>query len=562
VQGPISLVMSRKRLWVAFAGVGAALIGVYFVLPSARAQNVLYEVIGVLGVAGILLGVRIHRPPRRGPWYLLATGIALLVAGDVAWTVYAWIGPTPYPSLADILYLAGYPFVAAGLIRLRRPASRTVDRARLAETAIITTGVALLAWEPFIEPYALDPALSFLERSVSLAYPLADLLMIAVLVRLAVGVGSRAPSYGLLLTGVVAALTADVIYAALATSGTYYTGHPVDAGWLVEYTLFGAAALHPSMRGLSDPAPESPVRVGPLRLTVLAGSTLLAPAVIWYENAADQPRSISFLLVVAAMLFLLVVYRMSLLVQEVAAKANALDRQGENLRTAVISLRRAEDERKALLERTLRAAEEERVRIAADLHDGPIQRLSVLGYTLERGRLKAGGGDLEGALELLDRAQGDLSSEVQDLRRLMASLRPPALDQEGLEGALRDQVAAFRDRARIETEVRTELAGRPSPEVETVLYRVVQEALQNVAKHANASKVSVRVVQRNGSVELAVNDDGVGFDPRRDMAGAREHFGLSAMREQVTMAGGQWEVASAPGRGTSVKAVLPTTRLP
>jgi signal transduction histidine kinase len=554
--------MRPKGLWVAFAGVGAALIGVYFVLPSARAQNVLYEVIGVLGAAGILVGVRVNRPARRAPWYLLAAGIGLLVAGDIAWTIYAWLGPTPYPSLADVLYLAGYPVVAAGLLLLRRPASRTVDRARLSETLIITTGIALLAWEPFIEPYALDASLTLLERLVSLAYPMADLLMISVLVRLAIGASSRAPAYLLLLGGVVSTLVGDAVYAVLATQGTYYTAHPVDATWLVYYTLLGAAALHPSMRTLSDPAPETPVRVGRLRLAVLAGSTLLAPAVIWYENAADQHRSISFLLVVAAMLFLLVVYRMSLLVREVAAKADALDRQGENLRTAVGSLRRAEDERKALLERTLRAAEEERVRIAADLHDGPIQRLSVLGYTLERGRLKAEAGDQEGALELLDRAQRDLSSEVQDLRRLMASLRPPALDQEGLEGALRDQVAAFRDRARIQTEVRTKLAGRPSPEVETVLYRVVQEALQNVAKHANASKVSVQVVQRNGSVELAVNDDGVGFDPRRDMAGAREHFGLSAMREQVTMAGGQWEIASAPGQGTSIRAVLPTTRLP
>ncbi|HEX2025129.1 MAG TPA: sensor histidine kinase, partial [Actinomycetota bacterium] len=232
--------------------------------------------------------------------------------------------------------------------------------------------------------------------------------------------------------------------------------------------------------------------------------------------------------------------------------------QGENLRTAVASLRRAEDERKALLERTLRAAEEERVRIAADLHDGPIQRLSMLGFTLERGRLKAEAGDMDGALELLDRGQRDLSAEVQDLRRLMASLRPPALDQDGLEGALRDQVAAFRNRAGVDTEVRTDLSARPSPEVETVLYRVVQEALQNVAKHARASRVSVEVVQRNGSVELAVKDDGVGFDPTGDLAGAAEHFGLSAMREQVAMAGGQWEVASAPGRGTSVRAVLPT----
>ncbi|HEX2024881.1 MAG TPA: hypothetical protein VHH92_00645, partial [Actinomycetota bacterium] len=322
--------MSRRRLWLGFGALGAALIAVYFVLLSTQAQNVLYELIGVLGVAGILVGVRINRPARRAPWYLLAAGIGLLVVGDIAWTIYAWLGPTPYPSLADVLYLAGYPVVAAGILMLRRPAGRTVDRARLAETLIITTGVALLAWEPFIEPYALDASLTLLERLVSLAYPMADLLMVSVLIRLAIGVGSRAPAYLLILGGVVSTLVGDTVYAVLATQGTYYTGHPVDATWLVYYTLVGAAALHPSMRGLSEPAPDAPVRVGRIRLALLAGSTLLAPAMLWSENARGHHRGTTVLLIAAAMLFLLVVYRMSLLVREVGAKADALNRQGEN----------------------------------------------------------------------------------------------------------------------------------------------------------------------------------------------------------------------------------------
>jgi signal transduction histidine kinase len=549
--------MIRRWAWAGSLAGGLVLVGVYFVIPSTHVQNVLYEVIGALGVVGILVGVRLHRPARRAPWFLIATGAGLLVAGDVAWTVYAWLGDTPYPSFADVIYLCAYPFLAAGLLRLRRPPTRTLDRARLVETAVITMGAALLMWEPYFEAYAMDPVLPLVERLVSLAYPLADLLLIAVLIRLSVGVASRTLSYGILVASVLSALAADLVYSILAIQGTYYTGHPVDAGYLLFYVFLGVAALHPSMRTLSEPSLPPPARLTRVRLALLAGSALLAPATIWREQVSGQDRSVYVLLAVAAFVFVLVLYRMSLLVREVASKAEALDRQGESLQAAVTRLRRAQDERKRLLARTLRAAEEERVQIAADLHDGPVQRMAMLGYSLERGRLRLRRGDTDGADEILVNTQHGLSHEVHDLRRLMASLRPPALDEQGLEGALRDHVDAFRSRVNVEMEVRAQLDRRPAPEVETVLYRVVQEALQNVSKHARASRVWVDVRQRNGSVELAVRDDGVGFDPKIETGLIEDHFGLAAMKEQVKMAGGRWEISSAPGRGTEVRAVVP-----
>jgi signal transduction histidine kinase len=550
--------MRGRRAWAWFLALGLLFVGVYFVLPSTAVQDVVYEVIGALGVAAILTGIRVNRPPRRAPWFLIAAGAGLLVLGDIAWTLYALTGRTPYPSFADIIYLSAYPVLAAGLLRLRRPSNRALDRARLAETAVITTGAALVMWEPFFEPYAVDPSLPLVERLVSLAYPMADLLMIAVLIRLAVGVASRTPAYAILVASILSNLVADLVYAFLAIKGTYFTGHPVDGAYLVFYVLLGVAALHPSMRDLSEPAPAPPARVTRTRLILLTGSALLAPATIWKEQVQSQHHSVFVLIAVSAIVFLLVLYRMSLLVREVALHAGALDRQGENLRGAVEHLRRAEDERKRLLGRTLRAAEEERVKVAADLHDGPIQRLAALGYGLERSRLQLERGHGEGAAEAMARTQERLSDEIRDLRRLMVSLRPPALDEHGLDGALRDHVAAFQERAQVQTEVRSHLDRRPAREVETVLYRVAQEALQNVAKHARAGRVWVEVQQRNGTVELAVRDDGVGFVPDRELGQADDRFGLAAMKEQVKMVGGRWEIASAPGRGTVVRAVLPT----
>ncbi|MGH2664028.1 MAG: sensor histidine kinase [Actinomycetota bacterium] len=451
------------------------------------------------------------------------------------------MGAEPFPSVADVLYLSGYPFLAVGLLWLRRPASRAQDHARLVETAILTTGVAVLAWDPLIEPYATDASLGLVERAVSLAYPLADVLLVAVLVRLAVGVWSRTPAYAFLVAAIVANLAADTVYAVLVLEGTYVSGHPVDAGWIVFYLLVAGAALHPSMRTLSQPSPEPPARLTKVRLVLLTAATLLAPMVMAFELSKGEYEHAYLFLTVSVVLFLLVVARMRLLVKEAAHKSALLSR--------------LEEQRKRLLERTLRAGEDERTRVAVELHDGPIQRLSSVGYGLELGRMRLGRGDVTGMETALDETQQALSEEIQTLRHLMSSLRPPALDEQGLEGALRDQVAAFRSRSGVDAELAAELAARPDREVETVLYRVAQEALTNVAKHARASRVRLELRGQNGTVELAVSDDGVGFDTERPLNG--ERFGLVAMREQVRMAGGDWEVTSRLGQGTTTRARLP-----
>ena len=535
--------MNHRHAWKWFSGLGLLMAVAYFALrPLYTAQSLFYEVIGLAGVAGIVLGVRLNRPVRRAPWYLLALGVLLLVLGDVLWVTYDLMGISPFPSVADVLYLSGYPFLAVGLLWLRRPATRTQDHARVVETAIITAGVVVLAWEPLIEPYAADASLGLVERAVSLAYPLADVLLVAVLVRMAVGVWSRTPAYGLLVAAIASNLVADVIYAVMVLKGTYVSGHPVDAGWIVFYVLLAVAALHPSMRTLSQPSPEPPARLTVARLALLAVATVLAPVMVAREASQDELGHVYLFLMVSAVLFLLVVARMRLLVREAAHKSELLSR--------------LEEERKQLLERTLRVGEEERTRIAIELHDGPIQRLSSVGYGLELGRMQLGEGDVAGMESALDDTQHALSEEIQTLRHLMSSLRPPALDEHGLEGALRDQVAVFRSRLGIDAEVAAELAGRPGRDAETVLYRVAQEALTNVAKHARASRVRLELRGQNGTVELAVSDDGVGFDPERPLNGEMR-FGLVAMREQVRMAGGEWEVTSRAGEGTTVRARLP-----
>jgi two-component system, sensor histidine kinase len=135
----------------------------------------------------------------------------------------------------------------------------------------------------------------------------------------------------------------------------------------------------------------------------------------------------------------------------------------------------------------------------------------------------------------------------------MSELRPAVLDEQGLEVALQNQVRAFETTSGVACAVATGLKGRLAPELETVLYRVTQESLTNVGKHAGASRVTVSLAAENGSVRLRINDDGVGFDPHvaRQLL-AEGHFGLAGMRERVEMVGGRLVVDSTPGQGTTV----------
>ncbi|HEY3264501.1 MAG TPA: PAS domain-containing protein [Actinomycetota bacterium] len=214
--------------------------------------------------------------------------------------------------------------------------------------------------------------------------------------------------------------------------------------------------------------------------------------------------------------------------------------------------------RRKLLDQTVRAGEEERRRLAAELHDGPVQRLARLGYVLERASLQLEREDLGAAGELVDRAKEGLRTEVQSLRTMMTELRPPVLDQIGLASALRDHAAQVEQASSVQCSVVDAVDVRIDPSLETVLYRVAQEALANVVRHAHARNATVSLRIEDGSVVLEVRDDGLGFEAEGPgWLGSGEHVGLGIMRERVEMAGGRWLLQSMVGSGTTVRATIP-----
>jgi len=208
---------------------------------------------------------------------------------------------------------------------------------------------------------------------------------------------------------------------------------------------------------------------------------------------------------------------------------------------------------------TLAAAEQERRRWARELHDETLQGLGGLQVLLSSALRRS---EPEQTTAAVRAAVAEIGTEIEKLRTLIAELRPAALDELGLQPALEslaDRVAAVEGIV-VTTDVAlgaaAGAAGRLEPELETALYRLVQEALTNVVKHARAERVAVTVRARDGHVELTVSDDGCGFDP----AVPRGGFGLLGMQERVVLAGGALRVESAPGTGTTVRATLRADR--
>jgi signal transduction histidine kinase len=261
--------------------------------------------------------------------------------------------------------------------------------------------------------------------------------------------------------------------------------------------------------------------------------------------------------------FSLIAVRVGLMFRTIERDAEDLAHQGRTLRIALEELHAVQAERKRLLDRTMRATEEERARVAVELHDGPIQRLTALSFRLGRARARLRAGDAGRTDETIELAERELAEHIGELRRLMTDLRPPALDERGLEAALRDQVEAFRTRSGAGVTFDARLDGPIEGDTQLVLYRIAQEALANVLKHAQAHSVRVRLLSSDRRASLAVDDDGVGFDAEGGGELTNDgHFGLAGMAQRASMAGGTLEVRSRPGTGTSIRVDVPVGSLP
>ncbi|MEV0129303.1 EAL domain-containing protein [Dactylosporangium sp. NPDC050688] len=299
----------------AYVCVAVALSAGYYVTPDSPLRTVLWTAIAFSTVVAVAVGVARHRPAGPLPWVLTAAGLMSYTAGEALfyWPQLVHNEQPVGQSLADVFYLAMYPLLAAGLTILVRRQSPGGDRAALLDASIITVGVALLTWVFLIRPY-LDGAGgaggSVLDRLTAVAYPLGDVLVLAVLARLGSGRTARSTSFRLLLASLLALLAADGIYTWQSLHGHFRAGSWVDVGWILFYTGVGCAALHPDMRRLSLPVPAGPARLSSGRFAVLlAVAALLIPAVITVEST--QRGELAVYLAASGVLFVLILIRMA-----------------------------------------------------------------------------------------------------------------------------------------------------------------------------------------------------------------------------------------------------------
>ncbi len=305
--------LRNERPMLIFAIGGALAIGVHYAMPwGSLPQQVLYELIALASVVAIFAGIRIHRPARPMPWVLLALSQLMFVIGDVIWVVLDQMGESPFPSIADVAYLAGYPLLIGAFLLCVRIRIRGGDRTGLLDAAILATAVSLAGWIVLVRP-AMEGDYDALSLAVSMAYPIGDLLAFGVVIGLLATPGARTQSFVFLVAGVLAMFVADVVYAHVAALDAYVDGGPLDLLWLASYVALGLAALHSSMREVAAPHPVPVAWLSRLRLGLLALAMLTGPILVLLVDL-QWTQDVPVLAAGSGVLSLLVLVRLSTVV--------------------------------------------------------------------------------------------------------------------------------------------------------------------------------------------------------------------------------------------------------
>lgn len=218
------------------------------------------------------------------------------------------------------------------------------------------------------------------------------------------------------------------------------------------------------------------------------------------------------------------------------------------IRNEVTELKRVEEELKQMMTRVMRIQEEERRRFSRELHDGIGQSMFSLLIQLDRIIPEQGNPELE-------KLRRNVSSIMEEVRDLAWELRPSVLDDLGVVPAIRTYIENFTQHFAIQVNFQSNLRKRLEVQVETTIYRIIQEALTNISKYAGVSEADVKLIETETQVEVQINDQGNGFFRIRDKKGV----GLFSMEERARGIGGQLRITSAPGQGTKIVLIAPKT---
>jgi len=476
----------------------------------------------------VLLRVLADRTDRAA-WLLMTLGLVAAFAGSTSYfAYYQHLDPIPSPSWADAGWLLFYTLLAVGLVLRLRARARSMPSSLSLDGLIAGLTAAALA-ENYVAgadvPLGGDDV-----TPLTAAYPLADLVLLALAVAALAILGRGAGwSWWLLCASFVTFFVTDAIYAGLVADDAYVGGEPVDLGWLLARLLLAGAALA-SLRARESRT----VDLEGVTVLVLPGVCGLAVLGLLFHGSIAGIGPVAAVLALVA--GVLMVGRTALTFRELRVLTEARQR--------------------ALSERLVEAQDDERARIAADVHDDSVQALAAVDLRLGalRNRLRAQAPEEAAGVEtVMDAVHG---ASVR-LRSLLFELETPVLDASLTDG-LRDAAAQVFEDGDVAWSVEERGQAHLPQQVRVSAYRIAREAMVNARKHARARHVTVTVDATGRGVEVHVVDDGRGVDATASARSGRRHSGVVAMRDRALASGGWWRSRPGPGgAGTAVSFFLP-----
>jgi signal transduction histidine kinase len=548
---------------------GLAAIGAYFLLPwNSFGQTLVYDAIAVSAAAAAVVGVRLHRPALRLPWYLFAAGLFAFAIGDVLFNLYAfvWHSEPPVPSVADAFYLAGYPFLTAGLVLLVRRLRHEERRGGRIDAGMLIAAFALCQWV-FIMGDLFDSG-TVAERIVAVAYPAMDVVLLSALAFFALTPIWRTVSYRYLAASVVLLIFADELYA--LAPDRYAAASWLDTAWLLSYVLWGVAALHPSMRELSEPARGKGPRISRLRFAMLTGAMATAPAVLLVQQLRGDGDDAIAITIGATVLCALVLLRLTGMI-------HALERLRAEERLARAE---AETAQRLLTEQNERLREADRLKdefVALISHDLRTPLTSITGYVelaLEDDLTE----ETRGFLGVVERNAERLLALVNDLlfvARLQAGEMSLDRGDVDLADIVRDGVRSLGPRAAAKRISLTyDVDALPPVYADRGrMLQVLDNFLSNAVKFTpDGGSVHVSLRRAGDRAALEVTDTGIGIPSdaqrrlferffRAENAVARQlpgtGLGLYIARVIAEAHGGSLSVQSELGNGSTFRLELP-----
>jgi diguanylate cyclase (GGDEF)-like protein/PAS domain S-box-containing protein len=301
---------SSQRVLTGYAIWMAVLITIHYSLPGLRTEFA--GGIELSGVWAMGLGVYLNRPARRSPWVLIGVANLCAAIGDVSGHTLELVDHTHlgFPSFADIIYLCTYPLYVGGLALFILFRTHGRDRRSAVDAALLTIGLGLLSWLFLVRPHTMNPSLTFAQKFTVAAYPVGDLLILMTLARLLTPGTARGWPVRLITIGTLTALASDVTYDILQANRLYHEGTLLSLGWLICYTAWGAAALHPDMTELTEPVPYRAADTSRGWVLALLCAGLLVPIFqfVWAVYTDDGTEAEFG--VVSGILFVLVLSRL------------------------------------------------------------------------------------------------------------------------------------------------------------------------------------------------------------------------------------------------------------